>query len=55
MNFKRLKLNRNIINQTIVGYLGQEIPPIISDKTGYNILFNELVELIENSYLEIMS
>ena len=37
MNFKRLKLNRNIINQTIVGYLGQEIFPVVSNKTGYDI------------------
>jgi len=34
MNFKRLKLNRNIINQTIVGYLGQEIFPVVSNKTA---------------------
>ena len=46
MNFKRLKLNRNIINQTIVGYPGQEISPIVSDKTGYNIFYNYIPSLI---------
>ncbi len=44
MNFKRLKLNRNIINQTIVGYLGQEIFPVVSNKTGYDIYSTELAQ-----------
>lgn len=54
MTYKKQKLNRNIIPQTIVGYLGHEITPIVRKNTNcdiyrYNIDSESMLDIYYNT------